>query len=55
MGRTITDEEFDAKLVEIINRTPASHLLTVPGVYEALREEYNNAVLEELGFEEPEE
>lgn len=44
----ITDDIFDAKLMEIMNRTPASHLLTVPGVYEAVREHFNNKVLDEL-------
>lgn len=50
--KNITNEQFDAKLAEILNRHPASALLTVPGVYEAVAEEYNNQVLEELGFED---
>ena len=36
------DEIFDTKLAEILDRSPASHLLTVPGVYEALYEEFVN-------------
>ena len=52
MGKDITDEQFDAKLAEIINRHPASSLLSIPGVYEALREEFNNEILDELGFED---
>lgn len=52
MGKNITDEQFDAKLAEIINRHPASNLLSIPGVYEALSEEFNNEILDELGFED---
>jgi hypothetical protein len=44
----VTDEMFDNKLVEIIDRYPASHLLGIPGVYEAVAEHYNNQVLDEL-------
>lgn len=52
MGKEITNEQFDAKLAEIINRQPASNLFTIPGVYEALSEEFTNEVLDELGFED---
>lgn len=44
----VTNELFDDKLRNIIDRGPASLLLTVPGVYEAVSEHYNNQVLEEL-------
>lgn len=43
----LTDEEFDRRLGEIMDRKPASYLLTVPGVYDILREEYNNDILDE--------
>lgn len=44
----ITNEQFDRKLAEILDRDRASSLLSIPGVYEVLSEEYNNQVLEEL-------
>lgn len=43
----VTQEMFDSKLKEIINQTPASTLLNIPGVYEAMSEHFNNDVLEE--------
>jgi hypothetical protein len=42
------DEQFDRKLVEILDRTPASHLVSIPGIYEILSEAYNNQVISEL-------
>ncbi len=51
MAPEITDEMFDAKLSEIIDRNPASRLLSITGVYEALREEFNNEILRELEFD----
>jgi len=50
----VTNEMFDKKLREIINddcstfTDPASHLFSIPGIYEILSEHYNNQVLEEL-------
>lgn len=43
----LTDQEFDRRLAQIVDRRPSSELLTVPGVYEALSEHFNNQVLEE--------
>jgi hypothetical protein len=40
-----TDLEFDEHLKDIINETPGSILLKIPGVYEALSEHYNNDIL----------
>jgi ribonuclease HIII len=48
----MTDEDFDRILAEIINENPASHLLLVPYVYEALYEAYNNEVLERWELEQ---
>ena len=42
---TISQEQFDAALARILDESPASHLLSVPGVYEAVSEYFNNAVL----------
>ncbi len=44
----ITDEKFDAKLLEILEKVPMMTIIRVAGVYEALSEEYNNQVLDEL-------
>jgi hypothetical protein len=44
----VTDEMFDAKLMEILRRLNVEDILAVPWVYELLSEEYNNAVLSEI-------
>lgn len=41
----MTDDDFDRILGEIVDAQPASALLSIPGVYEAVREEFNNDVL----------
>ena len=38
--------DFDRILEEIMDEKPASALLTVPGVYEAVSEHFNNTVIE---------
>lgn len=48
MGSRFTDEQFDAKLEEIVKREKPEMLLTIPGVYELLSEHYNNEVLADL-------
>jgi len=47
----VSRERFDAALAKMLDESPASHLLSVPGVYEALSEEFNNAVLDRLAEE----
>ena len=42
----ITNEQFDALLKQIIDEQPASALLSIPGIYEILSEEFNNEILE---------
>lgn len=44
----ISNDLFDEVLVEIINETPASALINIPGVYEILAEELNNEVLKRI-------
>jgi hypothetical protein len=44
----ITDELFDTKLVEILNGMTAARLLSIPGVYEIVAEEFNNQVIEAI-------
>jgi len=47
----VTDDMFRDKLEEIMDRGLASDLLTIPGVYEACYEHFNNEVLDELEAE----
>lgn len=49
---SITQEEFDEKLEEIIGRMTTDQLMAIPGFYEVVSEELNNEVLEELRPEE---
>jgi len=42
----LTDEEFDEILTEIIDEHSGSSLLAITGVYEVLKEEFNNQVLD---------
>ena len=49
----ITDEMFDSKLAEILDHMSGEEILLIPGVYEEVREFFNNQVLGELT--EPEE
>lgn len=44
----VTPEIFERKLHEIVTRMSSDELLVIPGVYEALSEELNNQILEEL-------
>lgn len=44
----MTQEDFDTILVELLQAEPhAGVLLHIPGIYEIVAEEYNNAVLDE--------
>lgn len=44
----VTRDMYQAKLEEIVKESPASHLLSIAGVNEAVSEEFNNAVLKAL-------
>jgi hypothetical protein len=44
----ITNEQFDAKLIEILNGMTAAQILAIPGVYEVVSEELNNEVIEAI-------
>ena len=44
----VTSEMFAEKLEELVGKMSAGEILAVPGVYEALAEELNNAVLDSL-------
>jgi len=43
-----SQEEFDRVLAELLDESPASHLLSVAGIYEIVSEEFNNEVLQRL-------
>lgn len=47
----ITDEEFDTKLIEILSKMTAAQLLSIPGIYEIVSEEFNNNVIEAIEAE----
>jgi hypothetical protein len=51
---SVTQEEFDEKLEEILGRMNVGQLMAIPGFYEIVREELNNEVLEALRPEEDE-
>lgn len=42
---TLTQREFDNILTDILRETKAIELITVPGFYEIVAEEFNNEVL----------
>lgn len=44
----VSQEQFDQKLVEILNGVTGAQLLSIPGIYELLAEEFNNDVLDAL-------
>ena len=44
----VTDEMFDEELLDILRDTPANFLLRIPGIYEILKEEFNDEVLSNL-------
>lgn len=45
-GLDLKAEAFDELLIEVLEQRSMTELIKVPGVYEALVEEYNNDVLE---------
>lgn len=49
----MTDSDFDTILERLVEEN-AHNLLTVPGVYEAVKEHFNNDVLEIWESENPE-
>lgn len=49
----ITDNMFDNELTRIIQGSSAGYILSIPGVYEAVREELNNDVLKRFGKRKP--
>lgn len=42
----LTDTEFDAILEELLGECSPSALLSIPGLYEIVREHFNNDILE---------
>jgi len=50
----LTDEKFDSILENMVREMPAGEILSYSGVYEILREELNNAVLDQWVEDNPE-
>jgi hypothetical protein len=48
----ITNEQFDAKLTEILDGMNGAQLLAIPGLYEVVSEELNNDVIEAIEAEQ---
>lgn len=48
----VKQEDFDRVLSELLDEQPASHLLTVPGIYEVVSEHFNNDVLRRIKEEQ---
>ena len=46
--REIPNEQFDAKLTQILDGMTGAQLLSIPGVYEVVAEELNNDVIEAI-------
>jgi hypothetical protein len=44
----VAQEQFDQKLAEILSGMTGAQLLSIPGIYEILAEEFNNDVLDAL-------
>ena len=44
----VTDEMFDEALMEIVDKQGITSLIRIEGVYELVKEHYNNEVLEKL-------
>lgn len=44
----ITTDQFDSKLIEILDGMTGAQLLNIPGVYEVVSEELNNNVIEAI-------
>lgn len=51
----IKQEDFDRILMQILSETKASELISVPGFYELVSEEFNNEVLKKWESEQKEE
>lgn len=44
----ITQKQFDDELISILSEMKASDLLSIPGIYEIVSEEFNNAVIDNI-------
>ncbi len=43
----VSQEEFDAALIDVLNGMDAEDLLAVPGLYEVVAEQLNNDIIKE--------
>ena len=46
--KNITNELFDAKLIEILDGMTGAQILSIPGVYEVIAEELNNDAIDAI-------
>ena len=44
----MADDKFDQMLIKLMKESSVEHIISIPGVYEAVSEHYNNEVLERL-------
>lgn len=51
----VTQGQFNQKLAEILSGMTGAQLLSIPGIYEILAEEFNNDVLDAMNEEDEEE
>lgn len=49
----MTDDEFDSILTQIVGQMNGGQVLSYPGVYEVLREELNDDVLDKWANDNP--
>lgn len=49
----MTDEDFDEILKDVLEDVCTGELLSIPGIYEILAEEYNNEVLDRWERRQP--
>jgi len=46
----ITQEHFDVALDRLLSTMPADKLLSIPGIYEILSEEFHDKVIDIINF-----
>lgn len=47
----VSQEQFDQKLAEILSGMTGAQILSIPGIYGILAEEFNNDVIDALNEE----
>ena len=52
--KNITSAMFDGELINLLSEIKASQLITIPGIYEIVSEEFNNEVIDRINNENEE-